>query len=175
MTPDFSDFKYHCPCCGEEKQGLPALAFATPYNYAPMPPAQTRRLGHKGADVYIDRVNRSQFVRCTLSLPIKGTEMTLEWGVWASLSQTNMSRYKKSFASDRQSRLGPMFGWFASNLPGYSDTSILKCMVHPQDDHLRPWIELEPTDHPLSIDFEEGITPERAIELATPWLKMFHH
>jgi hypothetical protein len=38
--------------------------------------------------------------------------------------------------------------------------------VHPRSGGIRPWLELEQTDHPLSIDFHNGITIARAQEIA---------
>lgn len=39
-------------------------------------------------------------------------------------------------------------------------------MIHPRADGIRPYIELEPTDHPLAVEFREGITMERVQEIA---------
>ena len=39
-------------------------------------------------------------------------------------------------------------------------------MVHLRADGIRPYIELEPTDHPLAVEFREGITMERVQEIA---------
>jgi hypothetical protein len=38
-------------------------------------------------------------------------------------------------------------------------------MLHLRDDGMRPYIELEPTDHPLAVEQREGISPERVAEL----------
>lgn len=46
------------------------------------------------------------------------------------------------------------------------ETVSLKTMVHPRADGIRPYIELEPTDHPLAVEFREGITMERVQEIA---------
>jgi hypothetical protein len=42
----------------------------------------------------------------------------------------------------------------------------LKTQVHPRSDGARPYIVLERTDHPLSVDFHEGISIQRAQEIA---------
>jgi hypothetical protein len=54
----------------------------------------------------------------------------------------------------------------------YSDTFNLRTRVHLRDDGLRPFIELEPTDHPLAIEQREGISIERVADLYT---QMIHH
>jgi hypothetical protein len=37
--------------------------------------------------------------------------------------------------------------------------------VHPQPARQRPYIELEPTDHPLAVEQRTGITLDRLLEL----------
>ncbi len=58
-----------------------------------------------------------------------------------------------------------MFGWLNSRLPLYPDTLNLKTNVHLRA-AIRPWIELESTDHPLALEQQEGITLERVQEIA---------
>jgi hypothetical protein len=51
-------------------------------------------------------------------------------------------------------------------LPGYPDTVNLKTMVHSREVGRRPFIELEPTDHPLAVEQRQGITWARVQEIA---------
>jgi len=106
------------------------------------------------------------FVRCVLEFPISGTKGGLfAFGVWSSLSDANFAVYVNSFSRNDQSVLGPWFGWFSNRLPGYPDTLNLKCQVHPRDGRRRPFIELEPTDNPLTRDQKDGISIDRLIEI----------
>jgi hypothetical protein len=41
----------------------------------------------------------------------------------------------------------------------------LKTMVHLRDNGTRPFIELEPTQHPLAVEQKTGITAERVAEI----------
>jgi hypothetical protein len=41
----------------------------------------------------------------------------------------------------------------------------LKARIHLRDDGVRPYIELEPTDHPLAIEQRLGISVERVAEI----------
>jgi hypothetical protein len=41
----------------------------------------------------------------------------------------------------------------------------LKTMVHLRDDGIRPFIEIEPSDHPLSVEQQGGISVERLSEI----------
>lgn len=69
----------------------------------------------------------------------------------------------RDFDSSGRSEIETMFGWFSNSLPGYPETMNLKCHVQPRESGLRPIIELEPTDHPLSIQQREGIKFEEAV------------
>jgi hypothetical protein len=49
----------------------------------------------------------------------------------------------------------------------------LKTNVHLRGGGTRPFIELEPTDHPLSVEQHQGMSLERVEELAAMLLR--HH
>ncbi|HVZ38062.1 MAG TPA: DUF2199 domain-containing protein [Candidatus Kapabacteria bacterium] len=66
---------------------------------------------------------------------------------------------------EKRSHIGPFFGWLDAWLKPCPDTTNLKTMVHLRDDGIRPYILLEPTDHPLAVEQREGITVERVAEL----------
>ena len=86
------------------------------------------------------------------------------WGVWVSLSQNNFERYRETY--DEPVETDEYFGWLCNRLPFYSDTLNLKTLVHPRSGGIRPYLNLEPTEHPLSIDFSNGISINRAQEIA---------
>jgi len=65
----------------------------------------------------------------------------------------------------RRSHIGPFFGWLNAWLAPYPDTMNLKTMVKLRDNDIRPYIELEKTDHPLSIEQHNGISVERVAEI----------
>jgi hypothetical protein len=48
----------------------------------------------------------------------------------------------------------------------YPETLNLKTNVYTQPVGVRPFIELEPTDHPLAIEQRTGISWERVQEIA---------
>jgi hypothetical protein len=57
--------------------------------------------------------------------------------------------------------VGPFFGWLKPCL----ETTGLKTRVDLRDHGLRPWIELEPTDHPLALAQRNGIVVDRVAEI----------
>lgn len=61
----------------------------------------------------------------------------------------------------------PYFGWLTTELPFYSPgTTNLKTNAHTRPVGQRPFIELEPTDHPLAVEQRTGITLDRVREIA---------
>ncbi len=161
---------FTCADCGEIHQGLPALVFDAPAQYFELPEAERDARAELTSDTCV--IDESlYFVRTVLCLPIQGTSDHLEWGIWGSLSEANFERFIHSYDSRNQRKLGPMFSWLASVLPGYQSTLNIKTMIHPQDGGLRPYVELDPSSpHQLALDARQGLTAERAIEFARPVL-----
>lgn len=113
---------------------------------------------------YTDAQGPQHFIRTLLEVPIHGVSAPFLWGVWVSLSQANFQRYLETYdAPDVTDRY---FGWLCNRLPEYPDTYAMKTMVQVRSAGQRPVIELEPTDHPLALDWRQGISIARAQELA---------
>ena len=164
------DNTWVCPCCGEAHGGLFDLALDVPEPWEgdeePRPDTELRSSNNILTKNFCVLDGDSFFVRCVLKLPIIGSvDSSFGYGIWSSLSQTNFDLDFDDFDSESRADQGPWFGWFANRLQGYPDTLALKCRVHPQNNHLRPLIELEPTDHPLSLEQQHGITLDRILEL----------
>lgn len=111
------------------------------------------------------------FVRGVIEIPIIGFEEDrFRWGAWVSLSKKSYDEVIELWKVDPAGH-GPYFGWLDSALPLYSPTTLgLKTNVHLQANNLRPWIEVEPTDHPLALEQRNGITIERVQEIAAALL-----
>ena len=112
------------------------------------------------------------FIRACLELPIKGREEPFVWGVWCSLSEKNFLEVSEHWEDSKRTQVGPHFGWLSSRLPGYPDTMFMKTMVHQRDVGVRPFVELERTDHLLSVHQHEGIDPA---QLMTIIAELVHH
>jgi hypothetical protein len=107
------------------------------------------------------------FVRGCLEIPVHGGSEPFIWGVWVSLSKNSFDQFAGCFEESKQSHIGPFFGWLSAELPCYPSTENLKTRVHLRDDGVRPYIELEPTDHPLALEQRTGITVERVAEICS--------
>ena len=58
------------------------------------------------------------------------------------------------------------FGWLCTSISYYQDETLsLKTMAHFRGAGLRPRIDLEPSDHPLAVHQQEGITLAKAWEI----------
>jgi hypothetical protein len=158
-------FSFVCSCCDKVHEGSPSFGFRAPDPYL-MQSEEIQKAGHLGTDLcrYEDEDGMHYFVRACLEIPIYGIEQPFMWGVWVSLSEKNYERYVDTY--DNPDTSDEYFGWFCNLLPYYPRTLSLKTTVHPRSGNTRPYVALEETDHPLFIDFHEGISIARAQEIA---------
>ena len=151
-----------CAACGGTHDELPAATLSAPDAWFCSSEEERAAEFDLTADTCVWR-DEHFFVRCVLQLPLLDREGSFDFGVWSTLSQANFDRYLESL--DYPDSLGPdgMFGWLSNRLPGYPDTTNLKCLLHPKEAGKRPKIELEPTSHPLSLQQRRGIAFEEAV------------
>ena len=155
-----SGFRFLCSSCGEWHDELPDLAFRAPV-YWNEAAALANPADHRlGDDLCI--VGDDRFIRCILLVPIRAYARRLGWGVWVTQSQENFELYEGSVAVPEL----VTFGYLANRLPLYPDTLNMAVQTHWTTDGKRPWVELEPSEHPLYCDWLHGITADRAIKLA---------
>ena len=105
------------------------------------------------------------FVRGCLEIHVHQVTEPFVWGLWVSLSKANFDAFRESFGVQKRSHIGPFFGWLSAKIPLYPSTENLKTMLHLRDDGVRPYIELESTDHPLAVEQREGIGVDRVAEI----------
>lgn len=101
-----------------------------------------------------------------LEIPVIGVEERFSWDVWVSLSDKSFARACELWEQPGRESEPPYFGWLSTRLPCYPETLLLKTHVHTRPVGQRPFIELEPTDHPLAVEQREGITLARVQEIA---------
>lgn len=101
-----------------------------------------------------------------MELPVVDGEGPFVWDVWVSLSEANFKRASDRWHDPNRTEEPPYFGWLCNSLPGYPETLSLKTNAHTRGVGIRPFIELEPTDHPLAVEQRDGITMVRVLEIA---------
>jgi hypothetical protein len=88
------------------------------------------------------------------------------WGVWVSLSSSNFSRTTDSWNQPGRENEPPYFGWLSTELPLYEPSTVqLKTHVHTRPVGEKPFVEVEPTDHPLAVEQRTGITMARVQQI----------
>ncbi|WP_038494664.1 DUF2199 domain-containing protein [Collimonas arenae] len=165
-------FTFKCTSCEEIHEGMPNFDAHAPLSYYAVPENERAERCVLGSDdCVIDK--KYFFVLGCIEIPVKGAVESFSWGVWVSLSETNYMEWAKYFDETERSHIGPLFGWLDAWLKPYPDTMNLKTRIHLRDDGVRPFIELEPTIHPLAVEQRSGISEARVAELYS--LMMHQH
>ncbi|MGL4463237.1 MAG: DUF2199 domain-containing protein [Planctomycetia bacterium] len=157
---------WHCAICNEVHDELPMHYVApAPSMWFTIPEAERERRCLLSSDqCVID--DQNYFIVGNLELPVVGSEEWFSWDVWVSLSERNFARTREQWDQAGRESEPPYFGWVSTTVPGYPATLNLKSMVHTREVGRRPWVELEPTDHPLAVEQRQGITLARIQEIA---------
>ncbi|OEZ97268.1 hypothetical protein JAB9_24120 [Janthinobacterium sp. HH107] len=157
-------FSFLCRACGETHTGMPSFGADAPWLVEQMAPAERETRCQLDSDACIVD-EKHCFVRATIDIPVHGSDEPFSWGVWVSLSSESFDAWDACFNDARRTHIGPFFGWLSTQLPVYPATLNLKTRVHLRDNGMRPYLELEPTGHPLAVEQRDGITAERVAEL----------
>jgi hypothetical protein len=154
---------YRCTTCGQSHEGVPDLGFRWPDPYFGVPESE-RAARVKGSTDTCAIDGEAFYIRGVILIPIVGMSDHFGLGVWVSQKHENFQTYLDNFDS---SEIGPFFGWLSNSIPFYElDTWAMKAMAHFQGHNQRPLIELAPCDHPLYLDYSQGIDLERAWSIA---------
>lgn len=158
------DSIYHCSICGEIHNDYPALTFQSPDYYYWLSEDEKRLYkAHLESDFciieYPDGISR--FVRVVLKQKIIGLNLTLDYGLWVSLSENSYNDYLLNF--DNENHETQYFGWLSSTIPDYKFDDSIPTTVNTKKGNERP--EIIPHsdfEHPFVNDYYNGITKEEA-------------
>jgi hypothetical protein len=154
-----------CSCCGRQHEGTPeGYGYDAPWYWGERDRLNQPPNCSLNADYC--KIEDDFFVRGCIEIPIVGSEYPFVWGVWTSLSKHNFEREVELAENQERVNEPAYFGWLSTRLEIYPDTLTLKCSVRSRPPGLRPLVELQPSDHPLAIEQQHGITSERLIEIA---------
>ena len=164
------DQGYVCGTCGQYHPELPMdFAVGIPYPYTVIPAEERNARCNLTSDVCVID-NKEFYIRGCLDIQVIDGPRPFAWGVWVSLSDKSFKRVMELWGYDGRDGEPPFFGWLCTRLPLYPDTGLLKTHVHLRPGNQRPFIELEPTDHPLAVEQRNGITMARVREIAAALL-----
>ena len=158
-------FGFSCAGCGAYHVGMPSFGWDWPVQYLLVPEAERAARVELGAD-YCVIDGAWFFVRGCLEIPVHEHAEPFSWGAWVSLSEKSFRAYA-ALHDDVAREPGARFvGWLCTAVPGYPDTQALAAALLVRPWPTRPYIELEPTEHPLAVEQREGITTGRVQEIA---------
>lgn len=162
-----------CHDCGTELGEAPlAYGADAPWQVAGAAPEEmSRRVRLTSDQCVVD--GKDFFVRGRLEIPIRGRSEPFAWTVWTSLSPPNFKRMSDLWNTPGREREPAYFGWLSSELRQFygASTLNLKTMVYTRPVGVRPFVEVEPTEHPLAKEQRDGIAWERVLEIAA----LAHH
>ena len=93
------------------------------------------------------------YIKGCIEIPIQEQESNFTWIVWVSIKKENFIKQFRYWNTEgRETILEPVFGWLSTIIPGYESTYHLKTRLHTRKVGMLPYIELELTDHILSIE-----------------------
>ena len=160
-----------CGTCGEFHAELPMdFAADSPDPYLTIPTEERKARCYLTTDVCVID-DKEFYIRGCLEIPVVDGPRPLVWGVWVSLSQKSFKRVIELWDYNGREEEPPYFGWLCTGIPIYPKTLGLKTQVRIRSFNKRPFIELEPTDHPLAVEQQNGIAMARVREIAAALLR----
>ncbi len=157
-------FKFKCATCDEWHEGMPSFGAAAPSPYYKIPSEEREDRCQLSSDACIID-DREFMIRGCIDIPVSGTDSHFTWGVWVSTDFQYFKKFLLLFDEADRDQFGPYFGRLASRIDGYPETEGLSCRLYMRNNGIRPYIEIEPADHPLTIEQRDGITVERVAEI----------
>jgi hypothetical protein len=156
---------FQCGICGEQHEGLPLdIGFARPGDYLAVPRGQRERRCRFTNDVGIID-GRRYYIRGCLYVPVVDVGDFFAWGLWAQVSKETFDRYRELYSKDG-SQEPPLPGRLSvEDKPGYEGLDGLAVQMQLRSAAERPAFRLEPCDHLLYREQQEGITLHRVQEM----------
>jgi len=153
-----------CSVCGKTHDEYPALAFDAPHYYHILSNDDKAAIATLTEDYCViehsDQTDR--FIRAVLIMPIVGSEETLHYGIWVSLSEKSFNKYLDDFKEDNEGE--GFFGFLCNQIPGYDNTLSLKTDVicGAKGNRPRVYPHQDQLDNPFVYDFYHGVAVEEA-------------
>jgi hypothetical protein len=155
---------FRCHTCGKWHEGLPLdYAYDAPYYWSEG--LRSDADSFLNSDFCVIK-KKDFFIRCLIEVPVIGHDEPFRWGVWTSLSKSNFDKMVDLWHDPKLLDEPAYFGWLSNSIDLYPETLNLKTNVQSTDIGQRPYLLLEATEHPLSIEQRSGITLQRVREIA---------
>lgn len=149
---------YVCQCCGETHEGLPLdIAFGKPGAYFHTPPRQRKAKWKLGPDACVFNEKRF-FIRGCLFVPVKDVQQFFVWGLWAEVSRHVFERHQTLFHADGTKEPSYPACLSVEHEERYRGLDLLPIILQFGPATQRPRFQLQPSNHWLRRDQENGIT-----------------
>jgi hypothetical protein len=157
---------FHCQRCGKYHEELPLhFVIVAPEDYLRLDEDDRRRRCELSSDqCLID--GRHCYLLGNLELPITDQPQTFSWDIWVALRLDQFKRASDLWNTEGRESEPPYPVTLASRIRLYPDTLGLKATLHTRKVGIRPRIELEPCDHPLFAEQQDGISLARVQTIA---------
>ncbi len=159
------EFEFKCSCCGEIHRGIPTYGTKLPLAAFFIPKEEREhRVDAGDSDCVIDE--EYFFLRGCIEIPVNGFKDHFIWGAWINVRKEDFLEYITCPDNKNRSELGPYYGYLSAHfLPYEEDCDELRVIMHPREEGTRPLLELEKSEHPLSIEQHNGIAAERVAQI----------
>ena len=155
---------FRCHTCGLWHEGVPLdYSYDSPHYWSEELKSDLNSF-HNSDFCVIRR--KYFFIKGVIEIPVIGHSDRFSFGVWVSLREQNFQRMVDISNDPAIVEEPAYFGWLSNSIDLYTETLNLKTNVKHRGAKLRPYIELEPTDHLLAIEQRNGITWDRVREIA---------
>jgi hypothetical protein len=155
-----------CATCGQHHEELPmCFGASAPALWLSLSESDRSARGELTSDQCVVD-GKHFFVLGRILLPVVDGPSPFIWLAWVSLSEKNFLRVCELWHTEGRENEPPYFGWLQSALPYEPTTLSLKTNLHNMPVGERPSILLEPSDHPLSLEQQHGITMARVQRIA---------
>lgn len=155
--------EFRCERCGEIHDGLPALGFDTPFQYAILNDQDKEEIAEISSDFCIIRhpEQTDRFIRAVMTIQINDACEDLDYGIWVSLSEKSFNNYEENFKKEAEEKT--YFGRICNKILDYEESTLgLHVNVNTRNGGIRPEIIPHQSEHQLVIDWENGISIKEA-------------
>ncbi len=165
---------YTCSCCGKVYEKLPlCLGIDYPDSYFLIPEEEReKRIELKESLCVIDE--KHFFHRGRFTIPLIDYDEDLLFDIWTSISEVNFSKRMSLWDDPNRVNEDPYFGWLQNAIPVYGDTLNIKTIAIEQEVGVIPEIKSIEEGHRLTIDQENGISYNRAVEIVDEIMRLQH-
>jgi hypothetical protein len=105
------------------------------------------------------------YIHGCLEIPVLDNSENLIFGVWVSVSKESLLYFMDQWDARIVEDDPPRFGWLSTWVKGYPEPHEIQCYIFLRSNNLRPSIVLQPTEYPLSVEQQHGITLDRVKQI----------